>query len=61
LLKAVQVNALLEGRGFVLPEDVKKMVFKTLGHRIVLSYEAVAVDMTEDKILEEILKGVKVV
>jgi hypothetical protein len=37
------------------------MAFKTLGHRIVLSYEAIAIDMTEDKILEEILKGVKVV
>jgi MoxR-like ATPase len=61
LLKWAKVNALFEWRNFVIPEDVKKLVLKVLWHRIVLSYEAVADDITEEFVIKEILNNVKVV
>jgi MoxR-like ATPase len=61
LLKATKVNALLEWRNFVIPEDVKKLALKALWHRIVLSYEAVADDITEEFVVEKVINNVKVV
>lgn len=60
LLKAVQVQALLQGRDYVTPDDVKAMAKPVLGHRIVLSQ---ALRVKEDKtgtIIDEILTGVPV-
>lgn len=55
-----KANALFEGRGFVLPEDVKKIVFSVLRHRIILGYEALAEEITEDKIIANILENIKI-
>jgi MoxR-like ATPase len=40
LLRASKARALVEGRGFVLPEDVKELAFAVLGHRLMLDPEA---------------------
>jgi MoxR-like ATPase len=61
LLKAAKVNALLEWRSFVIPEDIKKLASKTLWHRIVLSYEAVADDIAEEFVVKKIIDNVRVV
>jgi MoxR-like ATPase len=49
------VYALFEGRNYVLPEDVKKAALPVLRHRILLSYEAQADDVTADDIITKIL------
>ncbi|MDP3702925.1 MAG: MoxR family ATPase, partial [Candidatus Omnitrophota bacterium] len=50
--------ALLRGREFVLPEDVRDLAPEVMRHRFVLSYEALAQDMTSDVILSRILAAV---
>lgn len=54
LLKASKTRAYLYGRNYVIPDDVKEMVFPVLNHRLVLSPEA----RIERKSMEEILQGV---
>ncbi|MBN1834407.1 MAG: AAA family ATPase, partial [Spirochaetales bacterium] len=44
LYRCAKVQAVLEGRGFVIPEDVKAMAAPILRHRIILTYEAEAED-----------------
>jgi MoxR-like ATPase len=61
LLKAAKVNSILEWRGFVIPEDIKKLALKTLWHRIVLTYEAIADDITEEFVVGKVLDSVRVV
>ena len=46
---------MLDGRSFVLPDDVKKMAHAVLRHRLVLSYEAAADGLTADDIITKIL------
>ncbi len=55
LLQCAKVNALFEGRSFVLPEDVKVVAPSVLRHRLVLSYEAVADEITADELISRIL------
>ncbi len=50
--------ALIRGREFVLPEDVRDLAPEVMRHRFVLSYEALAQDMTSDVILSRILAAV---
>lgn len=60
LLQCAKVTALLQGRGFVLPEDVKAAAPDVLRHRLVLSYEAAADNITADQIISRILDFVPV-
>ena len=53
-------NAFLEGRAFVIPEDVKAVAHDVLRHRLVLSYEAAAEQVTSDRIIDQILNAVPV-
>jgi MoxR-like ATPase len=55
LLSCAKVYALFEGRNYVLPEDVKKAALPVLRHRLLLSYEAQADDVTTDDIITKIL------
>lgn len=55
MIQCAKATALLAGRSFVLPEDVKKVAPLVLRHRIVLSYEAAADNVTADDIIEKIL------
>lgn len=60
LLKAVQVYALLQGRTYVIPDDIKKMVKPVLGHRIVLNQKIGVKQGETDTILADILRQVPV-
>ena len=60
LLQCAKATALLNGRGFVLPEDVKNVAAMVLRHRIVLSYEAAADSVTADDIIAKILDFIPV-
>ena len=55
MLQCAKVTALLAGRSFVLPEDIKVVAPQVLRHRIVLSYEAAADGITSDEIISRIL------
>lgn len=60
LLRASQAQALLEGRDYVTPEDVQKMVEPVLAHRLVLSPEARMRNMTAERILAGLMSSVQV-
>ncbi|HUJ13868.1 MAG TPA: MoxR family ATPase [Thermoanaerobaculia bacterium] len=53
-------HAFIEGRAYVIPEDVKAVAHDVLRHRLVLSYEAAAENVTADKIVDQVLGGVTV-
>ncbi len=52
--------AFIRGRGYVTPEDIKTIGRDVLRHRIILSYEAEAEEMTSDDIITEIFDNVEV-
>lgn len=58
LIKAAKCKAFMEGRGFVIPDDIKAIVFDVLRHRILLSYEAEAENITSEEIIRQILEQV---
>lgn len=60
ILKCAKATALLAGRSFVLPEDIKSVSPMVLRHRIVLSYEAAADGISADEIIAKILDFVPV-
>ena len=51
--------ALMKGRTYVIPEDVKQMAYPVLRHRICLSYAAMADQVTAENVIDEILKTVR--
>lgn len=57
---AARAYALLKRRGFVIPEDVRAIAHDVMRHRIGLSYEAEANNMTTEEIVSEILNAVEV-
>jgi MoxR-like ATPase len=57
---AARGNALLKGRAYATPQDVKEVVYDVLRHRILLTYEAEAEGMTADRIIDRILNEVPV-
>jgi MoxR-like ATPase len=60
LTVASRAMAFLRRRGFVIPEDVKELAADVLRHRIILSYEAEAQEMTTDDVIQRILASVEV-
>ena len=60
LYRCARVQALYEGRNFVLPEDVKSVAPLVLRHRIVLSYEAEAEQLDADAVIAGLLAAVSV-
>src|SRR5690625_3338767 len=60
LLKAVQVYAILQGRDYVIPDDVKAMVKPVLGHRLILSHTLRAKENQADAVLDEVIDLVTV-
>ena len=58
--KAARANALLHGRAYATPQDVKEIVHDVLRHRILLTYEAEAENVTSDKIIDKILSVIPV-
>lgn len=59
LILAAKANAVLNARGYVIPEDIKYVAHDVLRHRILLSYEAEAEGVTSDSIIDMILDKVK--
>lgn len=52
--------AFLQGRAYVLPQDVKSMAMDVLRHRLILTYEAEAEGLTTDDVIQKILDHVEV-
>ena len=59
LVLASKALAFMEGRAYVIPQDVKEVAHDVLRHRIMLSYEAEAEDMTADDVITKILEELK--
>ncbi len=60
LTMGAKAKALLEGRDFVIPDDVKAIARDVLRHRIILTYEAEAQEISQDFIIDKILSRVEV-
>ena len=60
LALAARAYAFIKRRGYVIPEDVRAVCYDVLRHRIALSYEAEANNMTSDEIITEILNAIEV-
>ena len=60
LARAAKALALVRGRGYVIPEDVKEVAPDVLRHRIVPSYEAEAEEVTADDLVQRLLSRVEV-
>lgn len=60
LTLAAKAHALLKGRGYVTPQDVKAISPDVLRHRVLVTYEAEAEDITSDVVVQRILDGVPV-
>ncbi|HOG51934.1 MAG TPA: ATPase, partial [Lentisphaeria bacterium] len=57
---AARGQALLEGRGYVTPQDVKDVAMDVMRHRVIITYEAEAEEKTSEDIIRELLNTVKV-
>ena len=57
---AARAHAFLRHRGFVTPEDVKAVAYDVLRHRISLTYEAEAENLTPEKVIQKILEKIEV-
>lgn len=57
---SAKANALLQGRGYVIPKDVQDVVYDVLRHRIILTYEAESDEITTDDIIQKILEKIKI-
>jgi MoxR-like ATPase len=60
LAQAAKAYAFIKRRGYVIPEDVRAVCHDVLRHRIGLSYEAEATNLTTEEIISEILNTVEV-
>lgn len=60
LTRAAKAHAFLRGRGYVTVEDVKAIAYNVLRHRLILTYEAEAENMTTDGVIKEILSQIEV-
>ena len=55
LIKAAKANAMINGRGYVIPEDIKEVAHDVLRHRLILTFEAEADEINSDKVIDIIL------
>ena len=60
LASACKAYAFIKRRGYVIPEDVRSLCFDVLRHRIGLTYEAEAENVTSENIITEILNAVEI-
>ncbi len=60
LTTAAKAHALLRGRGYVTPEDVKAIAYEVLRHRVLITYEAEAEEVTSDEVIRRVLDRVEV-
>ena len=60
LAKAARALAFLRRRGYVTPEDVRSIGLDVLRHRVLLTYEAEAEEMTSDDVVNRVLNSIEV-
>jgi MoxR-like ATPase len=60
LARAARAQAFLEGRGYVTPQDVKSIGYDVLRHRLSITYEAEAEEITSENLLQRIFDRLKV-
>lgn len=60
LTRAAKAHALLRGRGYVIPEDVKQIGMDVLRHRVIVTYEAEAEEMRSEDVLTKIFDQIEV-
>jgi MoxR-like ATPase len=60
LIKAAKAHAFLRGRGYVTPEDIKQVAPDVLRHRIIVSFEAEAEDVTSAEVIRQLLNRIEV-
>ena len=60
LQRLAQAKAILDGRDFVLPDDVKTLAYPALGHRIILNAQARVKGVTTAQVIEECVQGIPV-
>jgi MoxR-like ATPase len=60
ILKAAKALALMAGRGFVTPDDIKRAVYPVLNHRLILSYEREIEGTELNQVIESVLRKVEV-
>ena len=59
LILTGKAHAMLNGRGFVIPEDIKSVAHDVLRHRITLTYEAEAEGMTTDRVIDIVMEKIR--
>jgi MoxR-like ATPase len=59
LILLSKANAIFNGRGYVIPEDVKDVCYDVLRHRIILSYEAEAEGISSEDVIKCILDSIQ--
>ena len=57
---AARAHAFVRGRGYVTPEDVKAIGPDVLRHRVILTYEAEAQEVTPEDVVQRLFDGVEV-
>jgi MoxR-like ATPase len=60
LTRAAKAQAFLDGRGYVTPQDIKTIGHDVLRHRLIVTYEAEAEDITAEQLLQRIFDHLKV-
>jgi MoxR-like ATPase len=60
LFRCAKIRALMQGRDYVIPEDVKAVCYDVLRHRIILSYEAESEELSTDEVIDELLAEIPV-
>lgn len=60
LFRTAQAKAAISGRDFVLPDDIKELVYPVLGHRIIINPSGRIKNITPENIIEDILQLVKI-
>ena len=60
LIRAAQAKAFMDGRDYVKPDDIKSLAYEVLGHRLVLTSEAKFASTEVRKILDSVVRKVKV-
>jgi len=60
LVRAAKARAFTEGRGFITPEDVRYIGADVLRHRIILTYEAEAEELTTEEVIDRLFEKIEV-
>ena len=60
LIRAAKARAFTEKRGYITPEDIRYIGFDILRHRVILTYEAEAEELTPDNVIQRLFEVIEV-